>query len=321
MKIQAAALKAAIIEVIPGVSDEEANEVLLRAKEWADKRKSIDQENGSLETFLDTWTDVTDARDLIAKADAMQDSDVLMFRQLSEHDRARVLRIAEGLPNWVPWDGARSKDLLILPPKQTTEIRAIPISALKDTAHPFARLGPWFARTAFRISIAYRIRPENAFGFILLDSYFSLSSIIGLKIEQFGPGPRESVIHLEVYPDATEVEVSTTLNILRVHLGLNRKALTRRDLRQKTTALSMVLAHFLSEGKCLASSVDWVTLLGFWNEICLKGERQAWMYVSSESLTNPVHQFARDAKHAIAAVRQSPTPYPILGISKRKPRS
>jgi hypothetical protein len=93
----------------------------------------------------------------------------------------------------------------------------------------------------------------------------------------------------------------------------------KRELRAKTVALAFLFAAHLAEGEFESSSVDWEVLMLIWNEVCEVEGRSSWAYNSKGSSGNPAHQFSRDVKHALEAVRGRETRFTILGVRKRKP--
>lgn len=320
MKMNVEVLRQGIENLAVGASDEEIDNVLRRAAaaaaEASEPKVKLKLKPAPL---LDQMADIGQARTWVMKADAFHDPDVAMLRALSERDRARVLLTAERTEPLLPWDGVLSRDVLVLPPRDTGRVTAISIASLKASESPFYRLALWFARAAMRISMEYRIQPEFAFGFLLLDSFWRPMPWVGVQIERFGAGESDARIYLDIDSTASDEEVYAALRRARVELGASQPLGRKRELRAKTVALAFQFAAQLAEGEFESTSVDWETLLLIWNAFCEIEGRSSWAYNTKSSSGNPAHQFSRDVKHALEAVRGRKTSFTILGARKRKP--
>lgn len=301
-----------------GVSDEKIDDLLRRATAAASTVERQVRPKRKAAPFLDQMADIGQARTWVMKADALHDPDVAMLRDLSERDRARVLIVAERTEPLLPWDGVLSRDVLVLPPTDTGRATAISMATLKASGSPFYRLAAWFARAALRISMEYRIQPEYAFGFLLLDSFWRPMPWVGAEIERFGTGRNDARIYLDIDSTASEEEVLLALRRARTELGAGQATRQKRELRAKTVALAFLFAAQLAEGEFESTSVDWEVLMLIWNEVCEVEGRSGWGYNSKSSSGNPAHQFSRDVKHALEAVRGRETGFTILGARKRK---
>lgn len=316
MRVDPENLKREIEEVTVGLSDEEIDGIIRRAaaageRQVPPKRKAA--------PFLDQMADIGQARTWVVKVDALHDPDVVMLRGLSERDRARVLLVAERTEPLLPWDGVLSSDVLVLPPTDTGRATAISIASLKTSGSPFYRLATWFARAAMRISMEYRVQAEYVFGFLLLDSFWRPMPWVGVQIERFGAGESDARIYLDIDSTASDEEVYAALRRARAELGASQPLGRKRELRAKTVALAFLFAAQLAEGEFESTSVDWEALRLIWNTFCEIEGRSSWAYNSKSSSGNPAHQFSRDVKHALEAVRGRETRFTILGARKRKP--
>lgn len=319
MKVNVEVLRDGIRDLSIGVSEREIDDLLRRAAAAASTGERQVRPKKKAAPFLDQMADISQARTWVMKADALHDPDVVMLRALSERDRARVLLMAERAEPLLPWEGVMSNDVLVLPPKDTSSTTAISIASLKASGSPFYRLANWFARAAMRISMEYRIQPEFAFGFLLLDSFWRPMPWVGAKIERFGAGRSDARIYLDIDSSASDEEVFAALRRARAELGAGQATRRKRELRAKTVAMASLFAAQLAEGEFESTSVDWEVLMLIWNEVCEVEGRSSWKYNSKSSSGNPAHQFSRDVKHALVAVRGRETRFTILGARNRKP--
>lgn len=319
MKVNPDKLRREIEEVTAGLSDEEIDNVLYQASAAAEIDERQVRPKRRAAPFLDQMADIAQARTWVMKADALHDPDVVMLRALSERDRARVLLLAERTEPLLPWDGVPTSDMLVLPPTESGKATAISIASLKASGSPFYRLATWFARAALRISTENRVQPEYAFGFLLLDSFWRPMPWVGFQIERFGTGRSDGRIYMDIDSTASDEEVLMALRRARAELGAGQSTGRRRELRAKTVAMAFLFAAQLAEGEFESTSLDWEDLLLIWNAFCEIEGRTSWAYNSKSSSGNPAHQFSRDVKHALEAVRGRKTSFTILGARKRKP--
>lgn len=317
MTINPEKIRQAIINVIPGVTDEDADQVVEELRQNSSGVITKRRMNRRPAPFLDAMANHTEARRWISKSDAMHDPDVILLRQLTERDRARVLLVAEGIECSVPWDGVMSREALILPPRTVPDIKAIPIKQLSESGHKFARLAAWFATSSLRISLEHKIEPEFAFGFLLLDSLWKGIPTVEVSLNQYGKEARQSRVVISADPSATEEDLLLAFSSARSALGYKEARSSKRELRSKTFALAAFFAAMISEEILVSSAVDWRSALTVWNAYCEAESRTGWVYVKTSS-RNTEHQFARDVKHALEAVRGEATPYVINGQSNRK---
>ena len=318
MKINPEVLRIGIQDIAFGATDEQIDDLLRRAAATESLSKTKVQPKQTSISCLDLMANFAEARACVFKADALHDPDVLMLRALSERQRAAVLNIAESSEICTPWDGVISTEILILPPIGANSPKEISIASLKASRSPFSRLAPWFARTALRISMEYRVQPQYAFGFLLLDSYWRLLPWVSVEFEQFGEGAQNARIYMDIDSMATDGEVIEALNLARRTIGSASEAPAKRSLRDKTKALAFLFASLLSKGEIENENVEWLELLEIWNAFCEIDKRPSWAYVSKGPASTAVHQFSRDVKHALVAVRGSETKFRILGNRKRK---
>jgi hypothetical protein len=319
MKFYPELLREGIEDLAPGVLDEEIDELFSRAAVASNPcERSVRPKSGTT-PFLGLMANLDQARTWVFLADALQDPDVIMLRSLSKRDRAKFLIALNLLEGWVSWDGALSGDVLVLPAEVSGEAKAIPLASLRDSGHRFALAGKWFAKTAMRISIEYRIQTEYALGFLMLDSLWRPMTAVGICLEKFGTEPRDARIHLDIDPVASDSEVLSALKDARSALGVGLEFQAKRDLRPKTVALALFLAYWLSDCDMPNEAVAWEEIMIVWNSCCEIDEKFSWTYSNKGPSGSAAYQFARDAKHALTAVRGTETKYPIKG--KRKHNS
>lgn len=262
--------------------------------------------------------DITRARGWVSRMDAHRDPDVLLLRQLSDQDRTRVLLAAESLPGKEEWLGGGLEGFLVIPPRNGNPARSLRLTHFRTSGQRSARLWTWFAKTASRIASGYRIDPAYAFGFLLLDDFWRDYPSVNVRIDlpsDVGIGSR---VLLDVSADATEAEVLQAWRAARGALGFDAKTPKGRELRAKTISLACFVAGMVADDPVGMEPVDWDALVTLWNELCQLEKREKWAY-GTQVGANVAHQFARDAKHAIEAVRGKSTPYVISGKKKRKP--
>jgi hypothetical protein len=317
MKTSPKKIKDAIINLIPGVADEDADMVIRELQKDSERLIGGRQASRRSAPFLDALANPSEARKWISKADAMHDPDVVLLRQLSERDRSKVLLVAEAVKCSVPWDGVMSKDFLVLPPRSDPHIRSIPVEVLTSSGHRFGTLAAWFARSSLRISIEHRIEPEFAFGFLLLDSLWKGIPPVETSINRFGKASLDARIVIEADPFATEREIVQAFRDARSALGWKPASAQKRERRQRTVALATFFAGMVAEEILDSSAIDWEVALLIWNGQCEVEGRSSWSYVDTIS-TNPVHLFSRDVKRALESVRGKPTPYVIAPKRNRK---
>lgn len=147
----------------------------------------------------------------------------------------------------------------------------------------------------------------------------SISPRVGAEIERFGAGRSDARIYLDIDSTASDEEVLAALRRARAELGAGQATGRKRELRAKTVALAFLFAAQLAEGEFESTSVDWEVLMLIWNEVCEVEGRSNWAYISKSSSGNAAHQFSRDVKHALEAVRGRETGFTILGVRSRKP--
>jgi len=314
MNVDAERLKRAIEDHLVGVTDDEIDELLRIASMPEGLAETRRRPKRKSAPFFDQMADIGQARTWVSKADALHDPDVAMLRALSERDRARVLLFTDQIDQWSPWVGPLSEEFLVLPPRGLEAPRAVSIASLKASTNPFARLAPWFARTALRISKEYRVQPEFAFSFLLLDGFWRPMPWVGVQVERFGTGAHHARIYLDIDSVATEAEVLLAFRTARAELRSEEPKARKRECRAKTVALAFLFAAQISEGEVITTAVDWEALMMIWNTLCEIEQRSSWAYPS-----NSVHQFSRDVKHALVAVRGDETRFPIVPERKRKP--
>jgi hypothetical protein len=193
----------------------------------------------------------------------------------------------------------------------------IPIKDLVARNHPLARTAPWFARTATRLTVEYRVRAEYSFGYLLFDEFWRREPAVEFKVERVGRNARNARINFKADPAATDAELLQAMKLARAELALSRLPSCRQP-RQRTVSLATFLANSLAGDLIQPKDVPWGQLMLVWNCLCGNLLPSDWAYTPNGAGSNPAHQFAKEAKNALETIRGEVTPYALRGERKRK---
>lgn len=320
MRFDERKLREAIDSLLPGgVSEIEFDEILESAS--IPRRQKVTVDNASTTPLSKLLSERSLVADWVARADASQDPDILLLRKLTVDQRDRVLALAKSVAFKKPWDRIMSDSELVLPPDDSEQVQCISISDLQTNGHPLSRIAPWLAKTALRVSIEYRVRPEFAFGYLLDDDLWSRPSPVEFSIERLGENPLDATIYIEVDPSATDDQIWEAICKARQELGIECSGTARRRCKPKTFALAMFFSYMISGGDFPSTKVPWRELMDIWNAFCSKDLPKEWGYGQDTYRSNRVHQFARDTTDALESVRGSQTRFSVEGARNRKLRN
>jgi hypothetical protein len=285
-------------DAIPGVSDDEVNDLL---SQIAEDFRMAKKPRGAKKTPV-LRCDRATALANVCRAEAELDPTVVRFRQVPLETRQKLLLAILTEARRAFADLAIHGNTTVGEPSLTLpgvvvgsreQFVSFPVNRMRIMDQRLLALVTWSVAESSRIASTYAIKTEFAVLFLYLYEGFSPRPTFTWSIEKRTDYSGLTRLRLDIDPHLSPEEVANAYAEAKRMAGFGN----RRAQRDKTYGLATLCAG-------LVGIVDWRIMLVIWDGKCWENGFHDWIYNPSNQPPSDaiVYQFTRDAKYAISSL-------------------